>query len=78
MPPLPFPYFIIIIIIIIIINLNEFTLCDSVLQYNNTSHKITYNTQDNPQYAKLQKNQDHILYTIKIPKRVEPEVDEPH
>jgi hypothetical protein len=55
------------------------TLHYTTLRYNNTqhtSHKITHNTQDNPQYTKLQKNQKHTLYTIKTQKRVELKVDE--
>jgi len=38
------------------------------------SHKITYITQDNPQYTKLQKNKN-ILCAIKTQKRLEPKVD---
>jgi hypothetical protein len=49
------------------------------MQYNTKSphteyhmlHKITYNTQGNPLYAKL-----HTLHTIKTQKPVEPKLDE--
>jgi len=47
------------------------------IQYNTIS-TVQYNTmQGNPQYAKYyQKNQEHILYSIKTQKRVEPKVHE--
>ena len=58
--------------------LQDRTIQYSTIQYNITSHKITHNTQGNPQYSKLQKNknQECVLYTIKIHKRVVPTVDE--
>ena len=56
------------------------TIQYSTVQYNNThiiqnntSHKITYNTQGKSLYSKLQKNQEHVLNTIKTQK---PKVDE--
>ena len=52
---------------------------DNAIQYNtkHTSHTITYTTQDNPLYSKLQKNKiQNTYYTLKTQKRVEPKVDE--
>ena len=46
------------------------------IQHNNTHHTITYNAQDNTQHSKLRRNPEHILYTIKTQKRIEPKVDE--
>ena len=51
------------------------TIRYNTIQYNNTPHEIMYNTQNNPLYAKLQNNKEHILYPIKAQKRVETEVD---
>jgi len=46
------------------------------IQYNNTHHtEITYYTQSNPQFAKLQKLQK-VTITITTQKRVQPKVDE--
>jgi len=57
-------------------------LCGSVLQYNTIQYNNTHHTKQHTtlkatlytQYYK--KNPEHILYTIKTRKRVEPDVDE--
>ena len=50
----------------------------NTVQYNTIQcNTITHITQNKIQHAKLQKiNQEHIFYTIRTQKRVEPKVDE--
>jgi hypothetical protein len=53
----------------------------NTIEYINTHHTnkiITYNNQDNPPYAKLQKKKkiEKTLYTIETQKRAEPKIDE--
>jgi hypothetical protein len=52
------------------------TMQDRTVKYNNTSHTITYSTDGKSQCSKWQKNQEHMLYTVKTQKRVEPKVAE--
>ena len=49
------------------------TIQYNTIQYNKTSQRITYNTQGNPLYVKLQKIKN--IHPIKSQKCVEPEVD---
>jgi len=53
------------------------TIQYSTIKYNTITHhtKITYDTQSNPQFAKLQKLQK-VTITITTQKRVEPKVEE--